>query len=130
MTRSEMGSDPDVLEERDVAAWMRQLAAVPLEPSATDASQLWWKAEMLRRWDTQRRAVAPIDIGERVVVLIALLAAVALFRWTWEWLSTSGTAVPAGTLEVAWTAMIASFILLGVAAVCAFRTIVHSEIES
>ena len=131
MTKSE--SDPDTREERDVAAWMQQVAALPLEPSAADARQLWWKAEMRRRWETQRRAVAPMDIGERVVVLIALLAAIALFRWLWEGLSTSTSAASAGTFDVAWTAswaaLLASVILLVGTAVFAFRNIFHSEVE-
>lgn len=118
-------------EERDVAAWMQELAALPLESSpATDPVYLWWKAEMLRQWDAQRRVVAPIDIGEHVVAGIALFAALALLRWLWDQLSASSGTVSAGLSTAAWATMIGIFILLAGAAFFAFRNIFHSEVSS
>jgi hypothetical protein len=118
-------------DDREVGAWMQELAALPLERSpATDPVYLWWKAEMLRQWDTQRRVVAPIDIGEHVVAGIALFAALALLRWLWDQLSASSGSVSAGLSSFAWATMIGIFILLAGAAFFAFRNIFHSEVSS
>jgi hypothetical protein len=121
----------DAQDERDVAAWMQELAALPLDTSpTTDPVYLWWKAEMLRRWDAQRRVVAPIDIGEHVVAGIALFAALALLRWLWDQLSASSGTIPVGAASIAWATMIGIFILLAGAAFFAFRNIFHSEVSS
>jgi len=60
-------------DERDdemVVAWMRQFASLPMEASSLpDPAYLWWKAQLLRRWDAQRTVVAPLEVGERVQVI-------------------------------------------------------------
>lgn len=124
-------------EERAVAAWMQELAAVPLETAggagsspASDPVYTWWKAEMLRRWDAQRRVVAPIEVGERIVAGIALLAALTLFRWLWNQLSVTAGGVSAELLQIAWAVMIGMFVLLAGTAFFAFRNLFHSEVSS
>jgi hypothetical protein len=73
---------PDPEDERMIVRWMQDLAALPPEgPSALDPAQLWWKAELLRRWDAQRRVAAPIEVGERVQVGVGLAGAIALLFW-------------------------------------------------
>jgi hypothetical protein len=123
---------------------MQELASVPLETTgnpteaprgdgsspATDPVYLWWKAEMLRRWDAHRRVVAPIDVGERVVAGIALLAALTLFRWLWDQLSVTASVVSADLLQIAWAVMIGIFVLLAGTAFFAFRNLFHSEVSS
>ncbi len=80
--------------EEDVRAWMRELADIPVDgmPLA-DARHLWWKAELLRRWDAQRQAVAPIERAEPVQVGIGLAGTVVLLAWLWLY-----TAIPSNTL--------------------------------
>jgi hypothetical protein len=124
-------------EERAVAAWMQELAAVPLETAgdagsspASDPVYMWWKAEMLRRWDAQRRVVAPIEVGERIVAGIALFAALTLFRWLWHQLSVTASGVSADLLQIAWAVMIGIFVLLAGTAFFAFRNLFHSEVSS
>jgi hypothetical protein len=72
-------------EEKDiltVSAWMEEFAATPIDaPPLPDPSYLWWKAQLLRRWDAQRQATAPIDIGERVQVGVGLVGCIALLVW-------------------------------------------------
>lgn len=68
-----------------VAAWMRELATTSSsEVPLPDASHLWWKAELLRRWDADRRATAPLERGESVQVGIGALGAGLLLWWLWR----------------------------------------------
>ena len=87
-------SDALFEREEDVRAWMRDLAAIPLDVGPLpDARQLWWKAELLRRWDAQRQAVAPIERAEPVQVGIGLAGTVVLLAWLWLY-----TPIPSNTL--------------------------------
>jgi hypothetical protein len=71
--------------EDEVRAWMRELAAVPISGKPLpDAQQLWWKAELLKRWDEQRRTVAPIERAEPVQVGIGLVGAIVLLASLWR----------------------------------------------
>jgi hypothetical protein len=84
-------------ETMSVALWMQQLAAVPVESGPLpDPAYIWWKAELLRRWDAQQRAAAPLEVGEHVQVGVGLVAASALLVWLWRTLpdlTTSATSL-------------------------------------
>lgn len=68
-----------------VSAFMRELAALPLDaPPPPDPALLWWKAQMIRRWDAEQQAGAPIDVGERVQVGIGFAGVAALLGWLWR----------------------------------------------
>jgi hypothetical protein len=72
-------------QEEDVRAWMMELAAIPMNGGPLpDARSLWWKAELLKRWDAQRQAVAPIERAEPVHVSIGLTGAIILLVWLWQ----------------------------------------------
>ena len=72
----------DADTEAQLAHWMEELAAEPIqEPLSISAAAIWQKAELLRRWDAQRKAATPIDIGERVQVGIGLAGALTLVVW-------------------------------------------------
>jgi hypothetical protein len=72
--------DADV--ERQLAQWMEALAAEPIpQPPAATAAEIWQKAELLRRWDAQRKAAAPIEVGDRAQIGIGLVAALVLLVW-------------------------------------------------
>jgi hypothetical protein len=72
-------------ETLQVTVWMQKLAAEAMPDSPpSDPEHLWWKGEMLRRLDAQRRAVAPIEIGERVQLGIGFVGAVALLASLWH----------------------------------------------
>jgi len=76
-------------DEKMLVAWMHQFAALPMEPaSLPDPAYLWWKAQLLRRWDAQRTAAAPLETGERVQVAIGLGGAAVLLALSWTRLST------------------------------------------
>lgn len=75
--------------EDEIRAWMRELAAVPINGRPLpDARQLWWKAELLKRWDEQRQAVAPIERAEPVQVSIGLAGAIVLLASLWRQVPT------------------------------------------
>ena len=68
---------PSITSFTLVDAAMTDLAHTPaIEASLPDPSFLWWKAQLLRRFDAEREAAEPIDVGERVHVGAALLGAV------------------------------------------------------
>ena len=100
--------DPDV---DGAIAWLEALAATPLDaPPMPDASFLWWKAQLLRRWDAERRVVAPLETGERVHAVIGVAAAALLFVWLLRSAPVAGWAPPVAI------AIVAGSVLLVVAA--------------
>lgn len=89
-------SDDEQRETMAVTAWMKEFASLPShEAPLPDPTYLWWKAEMLRRWDAQQKASEPIEVGEQVQVGVGLAAAVGLLIWLWRTMpgiATSATA--------------------------------------
>jgi hypothetical protein len=84
----------DERDEEVVAAWMRDLAALPVETSTLpDPAYIWWKAQLLRQWDAQRTVTAPLEWGEHVQVAIALAGAAVLVALSWPHLPTIATLV-------------------------------------
>lgn len=69
-------------DERAVAAFMSRVAALPGERPDADPMHLWWKAQLLRRWDAERRAQLPLDVMDVVQIAGAAAAAVALLAWS------------------------------------------------
>ena len=108
-------------DERDdemVAAWMRQFAALSTDTSSLpDPAYVWWKAQLLRRWDAQRSAVAPLEVGERVQVVTGLGGATILLAWSWSRLPT--LAAPSGLASPDLMITIATVVLLLTAALVA-----------
>jgi hypothetical protein len=80
------------------AAWMKELASLPVsEEPLPDPTYLWWKGELLRRWDAQQKATELIEVGEQVQVGLSLLAAAGLLVWLWRTLPGIATSSTAGT---------------------------------
>jgi hypothetical protein len=71
-------------DEQAVVEYMTRLAnAVPPQMSQVpDAGVLWVKAQMLRRWDAERKAQAPLDVMEPIQIAAGIAAAVVLFVWS------------------------------------------------
>src|SRR5262245_60833298 len=103
----------DARETQMVTAWLKELSGVPVtEAPLPDPTYLWWKAELLRRWDAQQRVTAPIEIGEQVQMGLGLVAAAGLLVWLWRSLSglvtTSTTSLSGAsvTLGLVFTAVL------------------------
>jgi hypothetical protein len=80
------------------ATWMKELALLPVsEEPLPDPTYLWWKGELLRRWDAQQKATELIEVGEQVQVGLSLLAAAGLLVWLWRTLPGIATSSTAGT---------------------------------
>jgi hypothetical protein len=75
-------SAPD--DEQVIVEYMSRLAnAVPVKLSQVpDPNVLWVKAQMLRRWDAERKAQAPLDVMEPIQIAAGLAAAAVLFVWS------------------------------------------------
>jgi hypothetical protein len=71
-------------EEEAVAAFMRRVATVPEADRVqrADPAVLWWKAQLVRRWNSERRAQAPLDVIEPIQIAAGLVAAGLLLVWT------------------------------------------------
>jgi hypothetical protein len=71
-------------DEQLVVDYMKKLAnPLPQRTSQVpDAGMLWVKAQMLRRWDAERKAQAPLDVMEPVQIAAGLAAAAVLFVWS------------------------------------------------
>ena len=114
-------------DERDdelVAAWMREFASLPVHGSSLpDPAYIWWKAELLRRWDGQQRAAAPLEVGEHVQVGVGLVAASALLVWLWRTLPDLTTS--ATSLTPLAVAMILSGVPLAATAIVIVRNLVR-----
>jgi hypothetical protein len=62
----------DERTEQGNAAFMQRVAALPLPGVSRDPMQIWWKAQLLRRWDAERRVTAPLDFMQPVEVAAGL----------------------------------------------------------
>jgi hypothetical protein len=71
-------------DEQVVVDYVKKLAnTVPTRTSQVpDAGVLWVKAQMLRRWDAERKAQAPLDVMEPLQIAAGLAAAAVLFVWS------------------------------------------------
>jgi hypothetical protein len=68
-------------DDHVVAEYMGRLAnATPARMG--DPGVLWVKAQLLKRWDAERQAQAPLDVMEPVQILAGLAAAAVLFVWS------------------------------------------------
>lgn len=70
--------------EQVVEDYLSRLASAPTPelPKLPGADVLWLKAQMLRRWDAERKAEAPLDLMEPVQVVVGLAAAAILLAWS------------------------------------------------
>ena len=103
---------------RDAAAvtrWMRRLAEVPAGVAKLpDPGTLWWKAQIARRWEAERRSSAPVDTMERVELVIALIVVALATAWGLPavWRVVSAPADPAAVTRLALTVDLSQVMLL------------------
>ena len=93
-----LASCPSCREQVDAVTFVRGLAETADAPrQLPDAAVIWWKAQLLRRWQAERAASEPIE-RMRWIELAAGVASLAAFLvWQWQGLVTLvARAVPAG----------------------------------
>ena len=122
-------SEAEDRETLAVTAWMKELASLSVdEGPLPDPTYLWWKAELLRRWDAQQKATVPIEVGEQVQVGVGLVAAAALLVWLWRTLpglTTPSTAsMTGGSL---WMGLIVSAALIAATAGVMVRDLIRGS---
>ena len=101
-----------------VAAGMQELARQPIDTSSLlSPTALWWKAQILRRWDAQREAATRLERGDRIQVGIGLVAAAVLLVW----LLRQALGTPAGLPAALTVVMLASAALLVATALIVVR---------
>jgi hypothetical protein len=71
-------------DEREIAAYMSRLSqASPRHaPSLPTVDVLWVKAQMLERWEAERRVQTPLDVMEPFQIAAGLVAAGILLFWS------------------------------------------------
>jgi hypothetical protein len=75
-----LGFGPE--DEELVRGFMMKVRRLPIGGAAPGGPQvLWWKAQLLRRWDDERRVQAPLEVMERLEILAGVAAAVLLLSW-------------------------------------------------
>ena len=112
--------ETDDQETQMVTAWLKELSAVPVtEAPLPDPTYLWWKAELLRRWDAQQRVIKPIEVGEQVQMGVGLVAAAGLLVWLWRALPDLVTTTPTTSLTGASVTMGLAFTVVLLAATAA-----------
>ena len=69
-------------DDRAIADFMARVSALPAPGGVQDSSHLWWKAQLLMKWDAERRAQRPLDIMQPIEIAGGLVAAGLLLYWS------------------------------------------------
>ena len=69
-------------EAVDVAEFLGRMAATPDAHRLPEASRVWFRAQLVRRWEAERRAAAPIDTMQRAERGLLVVGLVVLL-WAW-----------------------------------------------
>ena len=84
--------------------WMRQMAEEPVPGHPLpNPDVIWWKAQLLRRWEAERRATAPIERMHSAELVAGLVSLVVFVVWQWSGLMRAFSRVSLSSLG-AWTA--------------------------
>ncbi|MBL8142317.1 MAG: hypothetical protein JNM38_14465 [Acidobacteria bacterium] len=87
-------------EAVDVADFLGRMAAAPDPHRLPDASRVWFRAQLVRKWDAERRAAAPIETmqrAERGLLVVGLVVLIWMWTQAERWL---GSADPASSASV------------------------------
>lgn len=110
---------PSCREAADVATFLMRMATTPDPHRLPEASRVWFRAQLVRRWDAERRATKPIETmhrAERGLLLVGLIVLVWMWTQADRWfghaaspLAVAETVIPRGfLLAVALVAAVAA----------------------
>ena len=69
-------------DEQAIASFMARLARASVRTGEVPSEHtLWWKAQLLRRWEAERKATLPLDVVEPVPIIAALATSALLLIW-------------------------------------------------
>ena len=73
-----------VEDDQDVRTFMDRLSMLPPAeaPQMVDIRLLWLKGQLLKRWESERRVHAPLDVIERLQLAGGLAIAGLLIAWS------------------------------------------------
>jgi hypothetical protein len=71
-------------DEQAIADFMTALERTPIaeQPRPLDTGVLWIKAQLLRRWDAERKVQAPLELLEPLQLVAGFAAAALLLFWS------------------------------------------------
>ena len=76
---------PACREALEAVCWMRRMADSTTESHALpDPDVIWWKAQLLRRWEANRRAAAPIERMHKAELFAGLASLVGFVVLQWS----------------------------------------------
>jgi predicted anti-sigma-YlaC factor YlaD len=85
-----LASCPSCREQVEAAAFVRRLADTPDAPHPLpDPAVIWWKAQLLRRWQAERSASAPIERMHWIELAAGLASLAAFLAWQWKTLASA-----------------------------------------
>ena len=77
-------------EQVDAAVFVCGLAATPdAAHPLPDPAVIWWKAQLLRRWQAERSASAPIERMHWIELAAGLASLAAFLAWQWKTLASA-----------------------------------------
>ncbi len=123
---------PSCREAVDVVAFMGRMAATADPHRLPEASRVWFRAQLVRRWEAERRAAAPIESmqrAERGLLVVGLVVLVWMWTQADRWfglddpsssVSVLSTFLPRGVI----LAVVAVAIVAAIASVALVREMV------
>jgi predicted anti-sigma-YlaC factor YlaD len=79
---------PACREAVEAVCWMRRMAETTAESHPLpNPDVIWWKAQLLRRWEADRRASAPIERMHKAELFAGLASLVGFVVWQWSGLT-------------------------------------------
>jgi predicted anti-sigma-YlaC factor YlaD len=96
--QAHLQSCPSCREQVEAVAFVRGLAGTDDTPhQLPDPAVIWWKAQLLRRWQAERAAAAPIERMRWVELAAGFISLAVFLAWQWRALvNLVARAVPAG----------------------------------
>jgi hypothetical protein len=80
-----LASCPSCREQVDAVAFVRGLAETPdAAHLLPDPGVIWWKAQLLRRWQAERAAAAPIERMRGIEFGAGLVSLAVFLIWQWR----------------------------------------------
>jgi hypothetical protein len=102
VAREHLATCASCREALDVAEFLGRIATAPETHRLPEASRVWFRAQLVRRWDAERRAAAPIETmqrAERGLLVVGL--AVLIWMWTQaeRWLGSADPGSPVSVVS-------------------------------